>query len=393
MKNKYRYLPLFFLLAVIAACSKATKDNAPVTTTTTTTTPPINTVPLPNTIDKTDTIKLMAYNVLNYGDLCQGPTSVLNGYLKTIIQYAQPDILSCEKMISFPVNSVYPVNLAADINDNALNAAFPSRYTFAPPTDISNDNKMSVLFYNQQKFGYVSSQTIVSYISDFNLYKLYYKDPNLSVTHDTTYLYVLVNHTQSGSSTTARDQQETQEMAALNAKFAYYPNLINMGDFNLRSSYEPGYQAMISKADTTRQLSDVPFYPDKTFAYPANWDVYPVNFSAYLTTSTRKLTNVPNSCGTSGGASSWYDHIFISPWLIKGTNYITYVPHSYTTIGNDGNRVDEDINSPVPVVNTSAPPAVIDALFQFSNKYPVTIKLVVKANRTAGSVPDPKERN
>ena len=48
------------------------------------------TTPLPNTVDKTDTIKVMTYNVLNYGDGCQGSLSALNNYMKTIIKYVQP---------------------------------------------------------------------------------------------------------------------------------------------------------------------------------------------------------------------------------------------------------------------------------------------------------------
>jgi hypothetical protein len=389
MKINLTYL-LVLPVAVflVYSCTKATQ-NKPSTSKTTT---PVNTTPLPNTVDKTDTLKVVAYNVLNYGDLCQGSTSVLNGYLKTIVQYAQPDLFSCEKMEAFDPAATDTSNLAVEITDNALNVVFPNRYSYCTPTNASFDNKISVLFYNKQKLTYVKTETLVVNVSDFNLYKLYYNDPNLSITHDTTFLYVLVNHTQSGSSTTTRDAQETSEMQALRAKFAYFPNLINMGDFNLKSSYEPGYQYLISAPDTATTMSDVPFYPDKVFSYPANWDNYPANYSAYLTTSTRKLTNVPNSCGTSGGASSWYDHIFISPWLIKGSNYISYIPKSYQTIGNDGNRVDEDINSPVPVANTSAPANVVNALFQFSNKYPVSIKLLVKANRSGGSIADPFER-
>lgn len=391
MKAKHFYL-IILLLLFAAACTKLSVKKTTATTTTTTTTTvtqPIDTVPLPNTVAKTDTLKIMAYNVLNYGDNCQGPTSVLNGYLKTIVQYAQPDILSCEKMIAFPTDANNPLNLAADITNNALNAAFPNRYAYATPTNLSFDTKMSVLFYNKQKLTFVSTQTIVQNVSDFNLYKLYYNDPNISITHDTTFLYVLVNHTQSGSSTTIRDDQETAEMAALRAKFSYFPNLVNMGDFNVRSSYEPGYQALVSSADTATKMSDPPFYPDKIFQYPANWGNTPQDFNAYLTVSTRKAVNIPNSCGTPDGANSWYDHIFISPWLIKGSNYMTYIPNSYQTLGNDGHRLDVDINSPAPVANTSAPDAVINALFQFSNKYPISIKLLVKANRSGGSVPDP----
>jgi len=57
--------------------------------------------PLQGTIDKTDTLTVMAYNILNYGDGCQGTTTTLNNYLDTIVQFVQPDLLGCEKMNSF----------------------------------------------------------------------------------------------------------------------------------------------------------------------------------------------------------------------------------------------------------------------------------------------------
>jgi hypothetical protein len=392
MKSNYLLYPnLLLLLFIFSACSKTPVSKS--VTPTKVVTAPLDTTPLPNTVSKSDTIKVMAYNVLNYGDLCQGPTTSLDVYLRTIVQYASPDLFSCEKMNAFPISPTDPGNLAVEITNNVLNTDFPNKYAYATLSDVSGDSKMSVLFYNKLKFTFVSMQTIVSYISDFNLYKLYYNDPNIAVTHDTTYLYVLVNHTQSGSSSSDRDVQVTEEMQALRSKFAYMPNLINMGDFNLASTYEAGYQAIISPTDSTSQMSDPPFNPDKKLSYPANWGVNPSNYAAYLSTSTRKLATVPNTCGTSGGAYSWFDHIFISPWLVKGTNYISYIPSSFKTIGNDGNRVDEDINSPIPVVNTSAPSAVIDALFQFSNKYPVSVKLLIKANRSGHSVADPIAKN
>jgi len=380
----------FLLLAVclLGACTKSAKNTTPISPVT----PVVIPQPLPNTIDKTDTIKVMAYNVLGYGDGCQGSTATLNGYLKTIIQYAQPDLFSCEKMGSFlPVTSV-PVNYADDITNNALNVVFPGQYAYATPTNVSGADNMSVLFYNKKKLTFVKTETIEAYITDFNLYKLYYNDPNIAITHDTTFIYVLVNHTQSGSPSTTRDLQVSTYMQTLRTKFAYLPNLINMGDFNTSNSYEAGYQSVISATDTATVMSDPPFYPDQSVKYPAQWETASSSYAAYLTTTTRALPNVPNSCGTSGGAKSWYDHIFISPWLVKGTNYIKYVANSYQAIGNDGNRIGVDINSTTPVVNSSAPAAVINALFQFSNKYPVSLKLVVKANRNAYSLADPVEK-
>jgi len=352
-----------------------------------------DTIPLAGTFAKTDTLKVMAYNILNYGDYCQGLPATLDGYFRTIVQYTQPDLLSCEKMKAFNTTPGSAGNFADEINDSVLNKVFPKQYAYATVTNVSVGKDMSVLFYNKQKLTFVKTETLVANISDFDLYKLYYNDINLSITHDTTFLYVVVNHTQSGSPSTTRDQQVTQEMQTLRAKFAYFPNLINMGDFNTANSLEAGYLSVIANTDSSTMMSDPPYSPDKILQYPGNWDITPYLVASYLTTSTRLSASIPNSCGTSGGAKSWYDHIFLSPWLISNYNYIQYLPNSYQTIGNDGNRLGVDINSTTPVVNTSLPANVIDALFQMSNKYPVSIKLIVRANRSGNSFPDPAERN
>ncbi|KAI9437825.1 hypothetical protein F5148DRAFT_1294116 [Russula earlei] len=335
----------------------------------------------------------MAYNILYYGDYCQASPATLDGYFKTIIQYAQPDLLSCEKIVAFNPTPGSTGNLADEITNSVLNQAFPNQYAYATVTNASFGKAMSVLFYNKQKLTFVKTETLVANVSDFNLYKLYYNDVNLSITRDTTFLYVVVNHTQSGSPSTTRDQQVTLEMQALRTKFAYFPNLINMGDFNTASSFEAGYLSVISNIDSSTMMSDPPYNPDNKFQYPGNWDITPYLVAPYLTTTTRFSASIPNSCGTSGGAKSWFDHIFISPWLINNANYIQYLPNSYQTIGNDGNRLGVDINSTSPVANTSAPANVINALFQMSNKYPVSLKLIVKANRSANSFTDPVERN
>lgn len=378
------------LVILFASCSKSNVKSSAVASP-----PVVAPIPnaLPNTVDKTDTLNIMAYNVLSYGDNCQGTTKALNGYFQTIIQYTKPDILSCEKLLTYPVTSSLPTNLGDDIRDSVLNTVFPGRYAYATATNASGGDKMSILFYNAQKLTFVKTETLVAYITDFDMYKLYYNDPNLAITHDTTFLYIVVNHTKSGSPSTTRDMQVGEEMQNLRAKFAYFPNMINMGDFNTANSYEPGYQSIITSADTLTSMTDPPFYPDRAEKYPAEWENNAAAFSKFLTTTTRSSISAPNSCGTGGGAKGWYDHIFISRWLYNGTNYMQYVPNSYVTVGNDGNRMGVDVNSVTPVVNSSAPAAVLNALYRFSDKYPVTIKLLVKANRNAYSIADPAERN
>lgn len=353
-----------------------------------------DTLPLTGTVQKTDTLKVMAYNILNYGDACQGTTALLDTYFKSIIQNTQPDLLSCEKMSAFNPAPGASGNLADEILFNILNAAFPglnSLYAYATPTNKSFGSDMSVLFYNQQKLTYVKTETLEAYITDFDLYKLFYNDINLSITHDTTFLFVLVNHTQSGSSSATRDQQVTTEMNSLRAKFSYFPNLLIMGDFNTASSFEAGYQSVTDSSNAQTRMSDPPYNPDHILQYPGNWDITPYTVAPYLTTSTRQSATIPNACGTGGGAKSWFDHIFISPWIVNGTNYISYVPGSYQTIGNDGNRTGVDINSSSPQINTSASAALLNSLFQFSNKYPVMLKLLIHANRNAVSPADPVE--
>jgi len=375
-------------LLFITGCAKNGSWN------TTATNNKADTLPLTGTVQKTDTLKVMAYNILNYGDACQGTTALLDTYFKTIIQNTQPDLLSCEKMSAFNPAPGASGNLADEILFNVLNAAFPglnSLYAYATPTNKSFGSDMSVLFYNQQKLTYVKTETLEAYINDFDLYKLFYNDINLSITHDTTFLFVLVNHTQSGASSATRDQQVTTEMNSLKAKFSYFPNLLIMGDFNTASSFEAGYQSVTDSSNAQTRMSDPPYNPDHILQYPGNWDITPYTVAPYLTTSTRQSATIPNACGTSGGAKSWFDHIFISPWIVNGTNYISYVPGSYQTIGNDGNRTGVDINSSSPQINTSASAALLNSLFQFSNKYPVMLKLLIHANRNAVSPADPVE--
>ena len=68
---------------------------------------------------------------------------------------------------------------------------------------------------------------------------------------------------------------------------------------------------------------------------------------------------------------------------------MSYIAHSYQSVGNDGDRLGVSINSNVPAVNMSAPADVLNALFRFSDKYPVMLNLEVKANRNAISPKDP----
>ncbi|MEI6594199.1 MAG: T9SS type A sorting domain-containing protein [Bacteroidota bacterium] len=347
-------------------------------------------------IAQNDTLKVMAYNVLNYGDACQGSNKVMRNYLKNIISYTQPDILGLVKMSTikrFPsdFNGNLPIDFCDSIVQYVLNPSGNISYNYCQYTNEARGGDMNVLFYNKNKLANIYTRVLTVNVTDFDLYKFYYKDSNLANSHDTTFLYVVLFHTQSGSDATVRNAQQIATFNALKTRFAFLPNMIMMGDFNLRSSSESGYNQMVTSTDTTFRFCDPPFAIDKVFTYPASWQGS-ATYAAYQTTSTRMDLIHPNSCGTDGGAKDWYDHILFSPWMVNGVNYMSYVPHSYKTIGNDGKRMSISINDSTTYgKNLSAPADVINSIFQLSNKYPIVSSIIVKSNTTGNSPNDPQE--
>jgi hypothetical protein len=323
-----------------------------------------------------EVIKIMSYNVLRYGDGCQGTDRQLHGYLKTIVNYASPDILGLVKVEAIKtntdINGKAPVGFQDSILVRALNASHPGKYACCPFTNGAKDDNQNLLFFNKHKFGFASVVTLVSDVSDFNMYKLYYLNVNLAKTHDTAFLYIVLIHTFSGDGSNDRDRQMVELSRAIKRKFSTLPSIVIMGDLNLRKTNETGYQELINSVDAGSRFTDPPFSIDNKVSYPANWDKHPERFSSYLTTSTRRTAKEPNSCGTGGGAKGWYDHMLLSPSLANGSGGYHYIPRSYHTVGNDGNRINKSVND---LPNTAAQKEVLDALFQMSNKYPVMLEL------------------
>ena len=325
-------------------------------------------------------ITVMSYNVLKYGNSCQAPNGIMHAYLKTIIQNANPDILGLVKVNAFKLtaadqNATGPVGFGDSILSSALNVAYPGRYAFCPPTNIAGADNMNLLFYDKNKFGFFSEITLCSFETDFDLYKLYYKK-NLNPA-DTSFLYIVLNHTKSGKESTKRDQQMQTVEDNIKKYFKRLPDLIDMGDFNLKNTEEPGYKLLTAGDNPDFRFFDPPFNPDSKLKYPADWTDNPDGFAKYLTTSTRKKDDNPNTCGTGGGAKLWFDHILISPSIANGTGRFKYASNSYHTFGNDGLRNGISVTSENHH-NTTVPPEVSEALFQFSNKYPVMLELSVK---------------
>ena len=342
-----------------------------------------------------DSLRVMTYNVLYYGNGCQGANGNYHTYLSTIVKYANPDILALVKIASQPTSAddkfaAAPLGFADSILKFGLNKAFPGRYNYVVFTNKARSNNMVLLFYDSTKLGFDGLVSSYSNIIDFNTYKLYYKGQDALTNQDTTYLYLTLNHDKSGDDNEAvRSNQITGEVKEFRKHFKRLPNFIDLGDFNLRGSEEPLYQLLTKPTDTNFRFSDPPFFPDKKLSYPAAWD-HESEYAAFFTTSTREFDGIPNTCGSAGGAKGWYDHIFLSDWLLRGNNHIRYVRNSYRVIGNDGERYRIGINNKNVHKNESAPADVIEALYRMSNKYPVVLTLEVNSNLGSAHLPDPE---
>jgi hypothetical protein len=329
-----------------------------------------------------DTIRVMSYNVLHYGNGCQGPNAVMHRHLSEIIQYLHPDIAALVKVAAIkksPLDKfgIAPIGFEDSILKFAMNRYDTDKYSIAPRIRNATANNECLLLYNTRKVGCVGPVSVYTDITDFVTYKMYVREKDLGSTRDTIFFYVTICHDKSGrENELIRKRQIKGVVKVMENHFTSLPNYIVLGDFNTSSSNEACYQTLTQPEDTGFRFFDPPFYPDQTLQYPADWKKNS-KFGRFLTTSTRASDTFPNDCGTGGGAKDWYDHIFISSWLVRNTNRAMYIKGSYRTIGNDGNRIGVDINDKGQKYNSSAPQRIIDALFQFSNKYPVVADFAV----------------
>lgn len=134
-----------------------------------------------------------------------------------------------------------------------------------------------MLYFKTSKFGYVGTTTIHSddsLVSDINLHTLYYKDPNLSANHDTTFNIILI-HAKSGyNNANIRAIETGAVMSWLNSHVTAPGNYIFMGDFNTHSSSETCFQNMINSSNINTRFYGPPFQSSKLENNPTDFEHY-----------------------------------------------------------------------------------------------------------------------
>ncbi len=142
-----------------------------------------------------DTVRVMQYNLLNYGNYtsyCNTNNNNVDdkdGYLTTILDYVQPDIFTVNEL---GVDFVGLENQYAQrILDNTLNINGVTKYQKAEHTGGSY--LVNMLYYNSDKL-VLHSQDFISndannegLVREIDFYNLYHNDPNLASHNDTVF--------------------------------------------------------------------------------------------------------------------------------------------------------------------------------------------------------------
>jgi len=320
-----------------------------------------------------DTVRVMHYNLLYYGvnnSFCNQTNNNLqlkNASLRKIIAHTQPDIFTVNEISS---NATYHQMIL----DSILNINGETRFKRAAITNYSGTSIINDLFYDSWRFGIVKEYALLGGDRDINVYKLYYKSPELDWSTDTVFLTVFVGHLASGSDAASQAQRDV-EAGIVMGHIATLPNPHNylfQGDFNLYTSAEPCFQKLINHPNANIRLFD-PI--NKVGSWSDN-----STYAPYHTQSTHTSTD----CFVGGGMDDRFDFIMASLPVIMNTYRVKYLPGSYRAVGQDGEHFNKSLtDSPA---NTSAPADVIQALYDMSDHLPVVLDLVI--SQTPAAIPE-----
>ena len=316
---------------------------------------------------QTETLKVMQYNLLNYGNntgYCNTTNNNINdknSYIRTILTAYYPDILTvCEMGRS--------AALPTDFVRNNLNIDGINYWMTSPGSNTTNSSLTNCVFYNSLKLTLVGHHVAQTNTREVDVYDFKFKnDDSGKIT-----LTCVIAHLKAG---TGSDNEGKRKIMAENT-MRYLENnyrecnVLIMGDFNLYTSTEGAYKAFTNSTAYPSSYFIDPVYPYGVGSWNSN-----SNYREYHTQSTHK--NNDSDCHSSGGMDDRFDFILMSENIYGGRDGIRYINGSYNALGQDGNHFNKSINYPT---NASVSQDVADALFNNSDHLPITMELEVFTN-------------
>lgn len=317
----------------------------------------------------TDTLRVMQYNLLAYGNYTTYCTSsnnninMKNAALRTITQYAKPDIFTVNE-----ISQWQPFH--QQILDSVLNINGVTKYKKVPYSNNAGSDIINMCYYNSEKLVYHSMIVPQSYIRDINIYRFYYKSTSLA-NGDTAFISCILAHLKAGDATS--DPQNPVDRDTMTTRLMRYLNNVNkadnymiMGDFNVYTSSENCFQKLVNHPNLNIRFYD----PINKLG---NWNNNS-SFAQYHTQS----THTSSGCAASGGMDDRFDFILLSNMLLNGIGNYKYISNSYKALGNDGQHYNNAINASPQ--NNSVPANVLNAIYNNSDHLPIILDLLVNTS-------------
>ena len=322
-----------------------------------------------------DTITIMQYNLLNYGNItsyCPADSNTVpdkNAWTKTIFDYVKPTIFTVNELNRQPV-------MHDSLLHNVMNTNGVTYYKLAPTTNTTNTYLMNALYYDSRKVECAARYVAQNYVRDATVYKMYYLSPDLQ-RGDTVFFFCSLVHLKAGS---YEGNDEDRGIMANNLMSWIEDfdslgeqNFMVMGDFNVYTHTEAAFQAFTNHSDSLIRFYD-------PINQIGSWNSNPT-FAAYHTQSTRGGGG--SGCASTGGLDDRFDYILFNRNIKDHSAGLGYVEGSYKNLGNDGNHYNKSI---IADGNNSVPPAVLNALYHNSDHLPIVMKLAVDATPSVGLV-------
>ena len=313
-----------------------------------------------------DTITVMQYNLLEYGNYQSGfadcyetnnNTQHKDECIRTILNHVKPDIFTvCE----FGATQA----LLTDFLRHNLNISGADYWQSDNIINYAGSNIINHIFFDSRKFGLRKHVALRTNPRDTDVYELYLKTPSLAA-GDTVKLVCIVAHPKAGMGYEANRRALMQ--VAMDHINQYYPNdnVLIMGDFNMYGASENGYRLLTQ----TYSNPDICFMdPVANLGGVGEWNNNN-QFTAFHTQSTRSYSD---ECFSSGGLDDRFDFILMADEIAFSYNHLRYVQGSYHAVGNDGHHFNMSVDQGT---NTAVPAEVAEALFDASDHLPVTMKI------------------
>ncbi|HPE54960.1 MAG TPA: T9SS type A sorting domain-containing protein [Bacteroidales bacterium] len=316
-------------------------------------------------ISAQDTIRLMQYNLLMYGNNFGGCTSGNNNvankneYLKTIVNYVQPDVVF--------VNELYEEESYHDlILNNVFNINGATNWKRGNVSNLANSYIVNQTFYNSDIFELANYVAVQTNVRDIDIFRFLVNPSQKSNADGPIELNCAVAHLKAGTDYEEERGFETNKLLNYMHNSGLDGNFTFSGDFNLYSASEQAFQNLLNYANP-----NVRFYDP--INQIGNWN----NNSFYAAIHTQS-THESGDCHSGGGMDDRFDFFMLSDEIINGTQKIKFLEGSYHAVGQDGEHFNNSINgSPT---NSSVPADVLNALYAMSDHLPVVIDIVVDAN-------------